>query len=81
MLIVASLRHHTTASAIMAEKAGGGVELLIVNTKKTISGLINAVPMTGVKKARSKPQIRGRIIVIHLPNIPLVSNVMRGSVN
>tara|TARA_B100000029_G_scaffold458418_1_gene487827 strand:+ start:1637 stop:1894 length:258 start_codon:yes stop_codon:yes gene_type:complete len=80
-LIVASLRHHITASAIMAVKAVGGVEILNANTKRELFTRTKGVLMIKVQQGESRPRIKGREIEIHLPNIVIAPNVTHGMDN
>ncbi len=72
LLIVALLRHHTTASAIKAVMAGGGVELLIAPMLKEIFLLTNEGQTIKVPQGENRPRIKGRVSEIHLRNIVIV---------
>jgi hypothetical protein len=56
----------------MAEKAVGGVELLIANMKKVLFTLTKGVLMIKVPQGGNRLRIKGREIEIHLPNIVIV---------
>lgn len=53
----------------MAEKAVGGVEILIATMKKELFTRTKGVLMTKVQQGENRPRIKGREIEIHPPNI------------